>query len=825
MKKKQAKKEVFITNSFGDKYLYSICKNLFSGKQATVFYDRKFKQILNQKNQFTVIIGTDSGLILRYFKEKKLPGGAYVLCLELPQVYQRLKKDGLIAALNPQLDCKPFSAGSTGQTTFDLGAHLHVDNIVTLVADSAAAAYVEEYREMAQAAQDQLMIEQRKLAAAVVQEPYLLTQARNITENLIAADYLKDSFVGKTAFVLGGGPSLDDSLPWLLEHRDAVVVFAATRISARLVEVGLTPDVLIAIDPRPVNFQVSKEMFLFQPHPVLIHADHADLTITAQWPGSCLYCGGVLPWDSPLNRNDFPRYGPTVSNQAVSIALGMGFKDIYLAGVDLCFSPAGYSHAKGSHEHLAGPDFKNQHLWVKTNAGAMAATNYNMEQAIAPLSQQAVQARAMGSRIINTALHGAAIPGVPCCALDAIELSAAAPGVAGQVLAERIPMLNEEQRAAIYAGRTAELHRARASVTAIKALAEEALGRCESYAAQHGQQFAAIFQDVTVKLQQHEALTSFVHALGAKDFVKVQHLFSAQQPPKRFEEDVLFYLQALQRSSVRALNIVNSMLKRLDLRLAEDRLALDDGRVFAQWEADKTPYRATLIKARHPHWQEQLSEEAINKLNALESTFTKQMGGRCEWLLKAKQNSASPEIAHSSALKFRQSGNRHGLEQLVAGLRQLNTPYALQVAAFAQGLLEEMHNKNDQALVRYQELLTEDVPQELMIDSLRRIASISLSRSDFENALIAYDCLAAIKSEYLRQYADLVKALGDVRRAVDLYADYLEQMPEDIGVMLTLAKIYAEQGVRDGAQLLCRSVLELSPDHPEALVLLTKVSR
>lgn len=822
MKKKHAKKEAFVTSSFGDKYLYSVCRNLFARKQAATIYDIKLKQVLSQKNQFTVIIGTDSGLILRYLKEKKLPDGAFVLCLDLPAVYQRLKKEGQVAALGSQLDCKPFSAASTGQGIYDLNAHLHVDNIVTIVADSAAAAYVEEYREMAQTAQDQLMIEQRKLASAVVQEPYLLTQARNIAENLIAADCLKGSFAGKTAFILGGGPSLDDCLPWLLEHRELVVVFAATRISARLVEAGLTPDVLVAIDPRPVNFQVSKEMFLFKPPPVLIHADHADLTITAQWPGPCLYCGGVLPWDSSLNRNDFPRCGPTVSNQAVSIALGMGFKDIYLAGVDLCFSPTGYSHAKGSHEHLAGPDFKNQHLWVKTNAGAMAATNYNMEQAIAPLSQQAAQARAMGSRIMNTALHGARIPGVTYCALDAIKLSASAPVVAGQVLAKRIPVLSDDQRVAIYADRTAELQKARASVAAIKNLAEQALERCESCTAQ---QLADIFQDVTVKLQQHEALSSFIHALGAKDFVKVQHLFSVKKSPKRREEEVLFYLQSLHKSSGRALNIVNSMLKRLEVRLAEDRLALDDGRAFALWETDKTPYRATLVKAKLSHRQEQFSKEIVDRLNAFEELFKKQMGARCEWLLKARQSSASPEVAHSNALRFRQSGNRYGLEQLVAGLQQLNSPYALQVAAFAQGLLAEMNNNSDQALASYQQLLVEEVPQELMIDSLRRIASISLSRSDFENALIVYDCLAAIKPEYLRRYADLVKALGDVRRAVDLYADYLEQVPEDVEVMLVLAKIYAEQGVKEGAQLLCRSVLELSPDHPDAAALLGELSR
>jgi len=55
----------FLTNDFGDRYLYAVNRNAFNRIGSDALYRTHFGERLSAEYQFTIIIGTDSGMLVR----------------------------------------------------------------------------------------------------------------------------------------------------------------------------------------------------------------------------------------------------------------------------------------------------------------------------------------------------------------------------------------------------------------------------------------------------------------------------------------------------------------------------------------------------------------------------------------------------------------------------------------------------------------------------------------------------------------------------------------------------------------------------------------
>ncbi len=107
---------------------------------------------------------------------------------------------------------------------------------------------------------------------------------------------------------------------------------------------------------------------------------------------------------------------------------------------------------------------------------------------------------------------------------------------------------------------------------------------------------------------------------------------------------------------------------------------------------------------------------------------------------------------------------------------------------------------------------------------MHRVLSISLDRSDAEHALLAARCLSGMSPVYLPCYADLLRLVGAKNEALDIYADYLEKVPDDLVVMLKLGRFYLELGIEEGARLMFDTVLEKDPANQAATSLLSELA-
>ena len=99
--------------------------------------------------------------------------------------------------------------------------------------------------------------------------------------------------------------------------------------------------------------------------------------------------------------------GPTVTNAALKAAIEMGFSNILLSGVDLCYSQTGVSHASGSNEAKVGPILGQPGVWVETYSGDKAETSISFDNAVLSLSGQAEQVKDQGVCVYNLSKNAA----------------------------------------------------------------------------------------------------------------------------------------------------------------------------------------------------------------------------------------------------------------------------------------------------------------------------------------------------------------------------------------------------------------------------------
>lgn len=147
---------------------------------------------------------------------------------------------------------------------------------------------------------------------------------------------------GAVAFIIGSGPSLDGLLPLLAAHREEAVLFSCGTALGPLAHAGIVPDfhlekerpgivydVLTRTVPEDFRRQVRLlALNVVMPEVLDLFREAAIVLKERDTMGTVLEASGQLrrvPIDSQ----------PTVTNMALSVALTLGFREIYLFGVDM----------------------------------------------------------------------------------------------------------------------------------------------------------------------------------------------------------------------------------------------------------------------------------------------------------------------------------------------------------------------------------------------------------------------------------------------------------------------------------------------------------
>lgn len=219
-------------------------------------------------------------------------------------------------------------------------------------------------------------------------------------------------------FLVGNGPSLDQSIDIIKEYKDkAIIVSCGTALQA-LYKNGITPDFHGEVEQNRANFdwasRINDREYLKKITLLSVNGIHPDT--------SSLYKNVLIAFKSGESSthsllalfppNTFHCLGhsyPTVTNMAMSFFLSMGFEQLYLVGVDLGFADQSKHHSSASGYYENGKqiyDYKSAHaadLRVKGNRQdwVFTKTEFNISRMIIEQLLQEVSLVKAGSNKRN----------------------------------------------------------------------------------------------------------------------------------------------------------------------------------------------------------------------------------------------------------------------------------------------------------------------------------------------------------------------------------------------------------------------------------------
>ena len=818
------------TNEFGERYFSNLNFNSFYNVSAYDLYDRDFTDIF-KKNSLYLIVGTDSGLLPQYIKQKGLPEGSRYIFIEPEPILAELISAKALNSSEPNFAFANEANWVELTEVFDASSYFYIGAVHVRTAYCTEESSLNNYMELCWFVADKVKQLTYEHAIYLGAEEFIIQQLLNLGDNRCPAVLLRDAFEGKTAFVLGGGPSLDDALPWLLEHRSKVIILAVSRISKRLLDVGIEPDFILCVDPYPNSFAVSKEFFKFGTKPIFIHSGYVHHPLVSQWHGRSLYLDTRTHWKSSLNKKNLNAQPPTVSNAAITVAIQLGFAQIFLAGVDLCYTTDGFTHAKGSNEYAAGARFNFTSAEVTTYAETKAPTGLDYLLARDLLAGQVKEIKK--SKLFNISLHAAKVENINYLALSEIVLNNET------IDAESIvaPLLLKNNNPDYYSEVEKEIKRSSYQLNEIHKIAQQALKYNNELYDSNGT--IKNFK-VKQKLDKLEKLIEYkfhdfsvlVKTFGLKNFFKFtkpieKNSVSTIEERIELAQDLKHRLDIYYNCYIEGTQSLNKILDKslkIVLARAEEKKDLPNWDLIINTCRDEAAYGRVYL------WEQLESVKQINYLGKYQAIFA-------EFKDKFKQNIESLQVGHVHHVKKMASlsiiQHRVGhlfkykkTEALINILLTLEkhqepekaTPYRFLI----QGYLAEIEGRDEEALQFYQKVLEEGAGP--LKEALLRILHIDYQEETNKGlGHLALECLAQLDPRYLVIYAESNQLRGNMKEAINNYLNYLAIFAEDWQSSLKLANLFYQQKIYEGADIIVKQVLAKHPEQKSALLLKRKL--
>lgn len=814
------------TNVFGERYLYNINRGSFDKVSAQAIFENAFGKAIFQEDTLNIIIGSDSGLLIKHIIQKGIPSGSRYIFIEPDEVLCQLQKLQLIAEMPEQIICDTPLHWEEHAKALKINEYSYINNIKLFNSISAQNAALDEYSELTWLVTESVRKTHQIHNTSIGCEPFIIRQIENVAENILPASLLSNVYKGKTVIILAGGPSLTSIFPWLMENKDKLVIFSVSRISRQLVNAGIEPDFLFSVDPQNENIDVSKEMFLFGHKTIFINSYHVQPELLNQWHGRSLYLGSRLPWQSEFNLKNHHGAGPTVTNSALSTAHLFGFKRILLAGFDLCFTKEGISHAMGSDEQLTGPRYDPTLINIETYSGEDRPTSHGYYTALLTLENQAKLITAAGCEIINLAPTAAKVKNINYIPADEIILDDACEKIDP---CEILPKLTADSFNNHYKAAINELKKAAFHMEAIIKLSSKAIeinnrmynteGLIENH--EEKRNLDAIEKIIQRK---HKKYSKLVKRFGIRQFIKINspHDSSDWTAEKAKKLGDIYYKAYLDGAS-KLLALLKESITRVNSRQEELKTEPDFKLLIDQWKIDKSYRRAELWLRKHP--ASKLPETVVLELDLMQEQFKTVLNNK-NTTFKANVEKTSTLTLLKSKMKllFRYQ-KKTDLEYLKAGFindnKQIDKePYLL----LLDGYIAELSDDFESALNYYNSIINL-AQSPVLEDALLRITSISLAQENPQNALLALDCLTQLSPLYLPFQAELARIVGNTMLAIDSYNAYIEFFPQDTLSQLKLATLYIDIKVYEAAEIMLEHILQAAPELETAIALKNQLSR
>lgn len=151
---------------------------------------------------------------------------------------------------------------------------------------------------------------------------------------------LKDMCIGKTALILGAGPSLKSNLDSIRPNRDKYIIFAVNKVFDYVVDNGVEPDFLVAADARWIDYTIRVRPDVFEKTNLISTTKAHSFTYKQNFHSIFNYYLKNDSFYEELNSK-FPEEITLYETEGTAIsqcyysALEMGFLKIIFCGLDL----------------------------------------------------------------------------------------------------------------------------------------------------------------------------------------------------------------------------------------------------------------------------------------------------------------------------------------------------------------------------------------------------------------------------------------------------------------------------------------------------------
>lgn len=773
-----------------------------------------FGDRLHQEDRLYIIIGSDSGQLLRYIREHvPLPRGSRWLVIEPSDILQTLRQNPLVDAYcDDFVQLVDFDDWQEQATMLQLSAYFRIDGVRLERSLGALDGTDPQYVELTAQLDAHLTAERFRTTAELNLAPFIEPSILSAPNFHGGIDRFDSLFPDRSAVIIAGGPSLDDQIDWLIEHRHALFVIAVSRVSGRLQEVGITPDIVVTVDPFPISLTVSRQMFDFPEQTVLMTSSHPYPGITNRWPHTLFCTGPLVPWeDSSVNdRYALPSAGPTVTHMAAQLAAHMGFSEVVFCGLDLCHTSDGRTHAAGSSEAAAGPIMDFSALPVTTNRGDWAWTTPDYFAGIRAMSAIADQSPAV--RFVNPSARAAAIEGVEHIALEDIGVPATA--FDRQPLDRIREDDNPDARRAQLDTLADSLETIEDDLEKVANLAQLGLESNQAYfnlthparQKRHKRRMQAIDRLFdgrfrrAARLAQQAAKRAILRTALPHDFFALER--------RQAEELANQYYDAIREEARRLVGTLKLARERVTTRLMEatDDVSVDElARRYLEFDE---PERVRWLEANR-------GDATSPQVEQARSAYASFIDGLLERDRERHHRKRSPRASIRQVERQFSSRRRDALASLADSLnRHQDAETARPYAHYAQGLKHELDGELLMAAEEHAKVIEQvaDTSKDsiLLEHVLLRLTHINIEANDQSTALSALQAAANINPNHWRLVARLALLENDAETGITALTRHLEHFPSDAERVKQLVRLFVALGIPDGLEF-CNQYLAYCP--------------
>ncbi|MDX1796507.1 MAG: 6-hydroxymethylpterin diphosphokinase MptE-like protein [Hydrogenovibrio sp.] len=805
------------TNAFGDHYFQEINQKAFDTVGATSTFNKVFNKTLDVDNMLFIIVGSDSGLLIPYLQKFHTGRGRQYIIMERPEIIEYIQKN--IEIDEDVIDLQPMEMdfGELSDLYTDHVSHNRYMLLRSLaVIDGHSDLYTAHWEESL----DRYNIFASSESGYAINNIFVDSQLRNLASNTTPLSSLGRSLEGMTSVIMGGGPSLDDSIDWIKENQNKLVIFAAARIANRLKKEGIQPDFFVSVDPHEVSYDNSKQILQFDDSAILVHSNNANSKLISEWNGLHAYLGLMFPWVDTTHEQpeNLTTVGPTVTNTMASVAGYLGSKQIIFSGVDFCYGENGKSYESESVESKTGKYLDTATNRVKTYSGRIAETTPSFANARQGMEELVAYSNEFfGSQFYTLSPETALMENVEYSETDKITLPET----------DKTSSITQIKDTLSF-----DLSSYKDHLKYAKSYCQEMRDLCKEVVkeAKNGKKIAKMLfknLDETDKLTQEIITTQqktnqimgehaeFVFNYSIKAYKDFMDPSIKQDDMTRddIKNSFIHYFSGVINSAIPLRKSIETAITRLNHRINETKGAKSFAKLVEKWREYNEEGRPRVWLKMNGLSLDDLTEEQQVEVNTLLEVFQEELH-RTETKLSQQLKSQGDNIGalYERINRYFAEHRVYELEDLINHIAEKDLPYSDDLCHIGTGYLYELKEMPDAAVEHFIQIQD----HKLLLEGLKRVLNISLKKKDYENALNTLEVLTHYSDDFFVAYADIVAAMGDGPSAVEIYFHYLQQHDDDTATWIKVAKLLIHLKIYEEAINAIQKIRELEPNNPVA---------